>query len=227
MQTGIALSARRLLGLRRVEADWIYLGSEFCPNLLPSAAEFSRALAAYPGRIALATPFLTDRGLSRVAELLRRVPAGAGLPLIVNDAGLLSLAAARFAARVELAAGRILADILAASPDAYLARYFAEHGVRRVETDSPQTLARYARFPALACTRHVPRAYAAVTRFCPWEREWVGRACGRSCEGKIRRLESRRLPRALALSGCGYFTEAQPRLDDRRIDRVVRHPGAW
>lgn len=222
-ETAVALTPLDLAAARGVRAGLVYLGSEFCENLLPKPAQFRKAAAPPGRRVVLVTPFLTEPSLKAVERLIQSRPAGSGrLELVANDLGLVRLAAKKYRGRVALSLGRVLAGLLRNSPDDFIERFIAEHGVERVEADRPDIAARWARF-GLPVSFHAPYAAAGLTRFCPWERRWTGGRCRFSCRRGPRALKSRLLPEPLYLSTAGYFTAGE-KPGGRNIDRLVYDP---
>lgn len=220
-KTGITLNPRTLASGRGTPADMVYFGSEFCQNLLPTPAQFVRARALTRRPVALATPLLTGDALRAVEAVLRAHPAGQGrLEVVANDFGLIHLAAKKYSGKVSLSVGRVLAGYLKSSPNPFLAKFFREHGISRLEADRPETVERFSRFACLSFSYHASYACAGVTRFCPWEKLWTGKRCRFSCQRGARRLESRLLPETLYLVNAAYFT-AGAKPGGGRIDRLV------
>lgn len=220
-ETCISLSPKTPLPGRGVKTDLFYLGSEFCQNLLPTPAQFKKARALAGRPVALTTPLLTGNALAAVEAVLRAHPAGKDkLEVVANDLGLIHLAARKYAGKVTLSLGRVLAGFLKSSPDPFLEKFFREHGINRVETDRPDLVRRFSRLPGLCFSYHAPYACAGVTRFCPWERLWTGERCGYSCRRGARKLQSRLLPETLYLVSAGYFTAGE-KPGGGRIDRLV------
>ncbi|MFA6030841.1 MAG: hypothetical protein WC969_13365 [Elusimicrobiota bacterium] len=194
----------------------LVLGSEFCERLLPDAREFAAFRDLFPGRLALATPLLTDDGLDRVRELLRLGTAGGRrLEVVANDLGLLEVLRAGFRRGVEVSCGRVLANRVRIMPREYARGFLARYKVARIEADDAGALARLkALGPEISW--HHPFRYATLTRFCPWEKRWAF-ACARSCRGKATPLSSPRVPETLWLRGPAYFVKGQgPRRDAAR-----------
>ena len=199
----------------------VYFGSEFCQNLLPTPAQFKRARALAGRPVALATPLLTGNALAAVEAVLRAHPAGQGrLEVVANDFGLIHLAAGKYADRVSLSVGRVLAGYLKSSPNPFLAKFFREHGISKLEADRATTVERFSRSCRPSFNYHAAYTCAGVTRFCPWEKLWTGERCRYSCQRGARKLESRLLPETLYLVNAAYFT-AGVKPGGGRIDRLV------
>lgn len=222
-ETAVSITPDKLAAARGVGASAVYLGSEFCENLLPTPAQLKK-VAALPGkRVVLVTPFLTEPSLKKVEMLIKSWPASRGkLEIVANDIGLIHLAAKKYKAKVALSAGRVLAGLLRNSPDAFVEKFIAEHGIARVEVDRAEIADRFTRF-GLPASFHAPYAVAGLTRFCPWERRWTGGRCRYSCRKGPRALKSRLMPETLYLSTAGYFTAGE-KPGGRNIDRVVYDP---
>lgn len=228
MQTAIMFNGKRFAPSGGIKGDLVYLGSEFCPNLLPTPAAFGRARRLFKRRVVLVTPFLTDKHLPAVEAVMKEYgSAGEKLEVAANDLGLVELAARRYAGKVSVTAGRVLTRELSWSSDDFLRRFLPANGIGRVEADSREMLDRYLRVGGLSITCHVPYAFAAVTRFCPWEKRWVDEKCGFSCLGRCREISGRTMPRPLRLMDCGYFTRGAVTLKDCRTDRVVYRPSGY
>ena len=226
MQTGILLNGRpmseKYSGLK---AGLIYLGSEFCQNLLPGPEEFGRALKVFRKPVVLATPLLTDGLFGNIETIIRKYAGKKErLEIVANDLGLIRLVAKKYASKTRLSLGRILGDFLSSAPDAFLEKFFAENGITRVEADSQDMLSRYSRLKKLSCTCHIPWSHMAVTRYCPWEKHWVSEKCRHTCLGKSKKLTEARLRRPLRLINCGYFVESGELPKIGKMDRIVYSP---
>jgi len=207
------------------KADFVYLGSEFCQNLLPGPAEFGRALKAFGKPVVLVTPFLTDSLFGNIEAILRKYADKKNkLEIVANDLGLIHLAAKKYPLVTKLSLGRLLGDFLKTATDAFLQKFFSEHGISGIEADSPELLRRYSRLQNLSFTYHIPYAHMAVTRYCPWENHWTGEKCRYTCLGKSKKLDEKRLRRPLRLVNCGYFIEDGKIPKSGRIDRIVYSP---
>lgn len=226
MQTGIILNGRPLPGKNPgLKADLIYLGSEFCQNLLPGPAEFGRALKIFKKPVALLTPFLTDELFPDIETIIKKHAGKKNrLEIVANDLGLVHLAAKKYSAVTSLSLGRLLADFLSPAADSFLEKFFSKNGINRVETDSPELLHRYSRLKGLSYTYHIPYTHMAVTRYCPWENHWVGEGCRHACLGKSKKLSEPRLRQPLRLMNCGYFAENGKLPKSGLIDRIVYAP---
>ncbi|OGR51613.1 MAG: hypothetical protein A2049_09925 [Elusimicrobia bacterium GWA2_62_23] len=205
------------------KAGLLYLGDEFCQNLVPSPEDFALALAKFPGRVALVTPLLTDAAFDSVEEIIKAQSSPRRrLEVVVNDLGLLHTLKTRYARRVLVSLGRVFAHRVKVMPRSFAAGFLKKHNVKRVELDDPALLPRFEGL-GLKVSFHTPFRYVSVTRFCPWERHWPA-GCGYACEGRVKELEHPRLPAPLLLKGQAYGlkTGAPPR--HPAIDRLVQEP---
>lgn len=201
----------------------LYLGDEFCQNLVPSPEDFSAALGKFSGKVVLVTPLLTDAALDSVEEIIKEhASPRRRLEVVVNDLGLLHTVRKRYADRVAVSLGRVFGHRVKVMPRAFMAKFLKDHGVRRVDLDDPALLPRFSGL-GLKFSFHHPFRYLSVTRFCPWERHWPA-ACGLACENRVRKLEHPRLPSALLLKGQAYGVRTgRPPLSPD-IDRLVNEP---
>lgn len=201
----------------------LYLGDEFCQNLLPTPAEFAQAVKDFNGRVVLVTPLLTDDVFDKVEEIVKaHARPRRKLEIVVNDLGLLHTARTRYRGLISVALGRIFAHRVKVMPRGFAADFLKKHFVRRVELDDPALLSRFEGF-ALKFSFHTPFRYISTTRFCPWEAHWPG-PCGHACEGAVKKLEHPRLPEPLVLKGQVYGVRTGRAPRHPAIDRLVTEP---
>lgn len=201
----------------------VYLGDEFCQNLLPSGEDLGLALDRCKGRAALVTPLLTDEVFDRVEALVRAFSsARRPLELVANDLGLLHALRGQLARRVRISLGRVLGHRIKVTPAAWAAAFLRRHRVVRAELDDPALLPRLAAY-GVKLSFHSPFRYISVTRFCPWELHWPA-PCGFACLGKVRRLDHPRLPQPLLLKGQAYGVRGGAAPRHPLLDRAVAEP---
>lgn len=161
----------------------IHYGNEFCERLLPSPAELARAVdwtRAAGLALSLVTPAsVTDSGVSRLRNLLRRLPAGS--EVVVNDWGVMRLVRREFP-RLEAIVGRVLCKMLkdpripsaqwkCLGPHGLSAPGFADLlsklGITRMEVDMPPyaTVEEF-RPIRLNLSLHAPYGFATKGRIC-------------------------------------------------------------
>lgn len=223
-EKAIALSAP---GFRAARAsalkgfDLLYLGDEFCQNLLPARADFSAAAGKF-GRVVLVTPLLTDEVFDEMEKIITAFSSAKNrLEVVVNDLGLLHTLKRRYSLRVDLSLGRLFARRLMAMPPGFAADFLKEHDVKRIELDDASQLPEFAGFKGIKFSFHSPFRFVSSARFCPWERQWPA-SCALSCLGKTRKPEQPRLSPPLLLKGqaCGFRTSGFPA--SRAVDRLVK-----
>lgn len=204
------LSRKRLAGYGALA-----LGSEFCARLLPTPEEAAGVAKVFKGRLILATPMLTEAGLSCVKDLLELLAREEKrLEVIANDLGLLEVLRAR-SGKVKVSCGRLLAHRVKLMPGAYARAFLKRYDISCFEADEPKLLRRLAPY-GLPFSWHYPYRYATMTRFCPWEKRWA-ESCAHSCRGRLEPLKSVRVHKTLWLRGSAYFTRGQrPRAGVRR-----------
>jgi hypothetical protein len=160
----------------------LYLGNEFCENLMLSPERLRKALrrAAELGlRGSLLTPMVTDRGLRRLLPLLEVLAPGA--EVIVNDWGALRLLRESFPHLVPVA-GRLFAkqikdprlsspDWMRLAPHGLFESGFRDlllsFGVGRMEFDLPPHLdPSHVHSEDIRITAHAPYGYCSKGRIC-------------------------------------------------------------
>lgn len=217
---GPAFRAAAPAALRGVKR--LYLGDEFCSNLLPDGEDMRRA-ASLGAAVTLVTPLLSDEAFDRVEALAGGFPRGsARLEIVVNDLGLLRVLRGRRWGRVAVSLGRVLGHRVKVMPPDFARAFLKEHRVSRVELDDPALLPRFEPF-GLKVSYHLPFRYISTTRFCPWELHWPA-PCSFACLGRVRKLEHPRLPAPLLLSGQAYGLRSAAAPRHPLIDRVVTGP---
>ncbi len=187
-QTRPLLDALRLAppafmnGLAERRVARLHLGNEFCERLVPAPTGLRRALDLAEDcglALTLVTPSVPDAGLVRLRRLFRLLPDGA--EIVVNDYGVLRLAAREFPA-LRRVAGRQLCKMVKDPrlPSAQWARLnppglgapgfgamLQRLGIDRAEVDVPP-FAQPAdlRAEGLALSVHAPFGYAVRGRVC-------------------------------------------------------------
>lgn len=199
----------------------LYLGDEFCEQLMPEQRDLERALEIFPGRVVLVTPLLTDTGIDALERLIIRCSsAKARLEIVVNDLGFLHLIRKSYSRRVRVTLGRIFGHRMKVMPHGFAAQFLKKHAVGRIELDDPALPDRFERYKGLKLSFHSPFRYLSGTRFCPWERHWPG-PCSATCGGKMVRISHPRLPETLLLKGCSYGIRTAGVPGHPMIDRIV------
>jgi hypothetical protein len=183
----------------------LYLGSEFCEFLMPSAEIVKRGIQIAKGsacRFALVTPVASDGVIDHLKTLLPLLPAGA--ELIVNDWGVASLAQREFP-RIKLVAGRLLCKMIKDPRldsrvwvDMYphglggtsFRRMLDKLGIERMELDVPPfAVPELFRDLVVPAAVHAPCGYVSKGRQCkigsialPLTQKFSsGRECRREC----------------------------------------------
>lgn len=225
MEKALAMSAPEFRAARAPALkgfDLLYLGDEFCQNLLPARADFGAAVESFKGRVVLVTPLLTDEVFDEMEKLITCFSGPKKrLEVVVNDLGLLHTVRRRCSRRVNITLGRLFTHRVKAMPPVFAGRFLKEHDVKRVELDDPSLLPGFEVFKGVKFSFYSPFRYISTTRFCPWERHWPA-ACALSCLGKARKLEYPRLPRPLLLKGQAYGLKTSVVPAHPALDRLVK-----
>ncbi len=217
--------------------NWVYLGPEFCENLLETAvcAELVR-FQKLGKKVCLLTPLLTDKGAASLAAIFRelarllrtgRLDAGR-LEITINDFGALALAA-RAKLPVKLGAGRQFAYNVFEQNSGSLSLlnrrsldFFLERGIRRYEISAAGAMPR-TNFSRSGCgfepegfafTLHYPYLNLTTTRTCLvglrdiQPRDSVrGIDCGRECRACAFKVDHPWVKEKLLIRGNTVFME--------------------
>lgn len=216
----------------------LYFGVEFCQNVLPEEADLEVALRFARDRalgFTLVTPFVTDRGLKRVGQLLEQTRRwGHPFEVVVNDFGVLRIIRSICGeAMPPVSLGRLqtkmkrgprLPDLVPVLPPGAIdhfrrpnadyppyARFLEKQGIRRLELDNPvQGLAREG--PPLPGSLYHPYVYVSTGRYChfagPDDRDRPLRKvtnCGQECLPHRFTLRNKGMPVELLLRGATLF----------------------
>jgi len=203
----------------------VYLGSEFCQNIAPSADDFRFVKNRLGKKAVLSTPLCAESRLeyfkSLIAELSR---AGEPPEVVVNDLGLPNFLDEKYGKKIPLSLGRVLLlNILTVwrSLNApYLAYLLCRYRPRRLEIDNPALL----REPELRLNAeisfHYPLRFLAVTRWCPFAPGKMS-SCGFACKDRFVKLKSPLLKAPLTIHNNAYFTGNRP-CPHKLVTRLVR-----
>lgn len=237
--------------------DRLYFGAEFCQWRMPTPASVVKAYVRSRDAglgFTLMTPWVTDKGLAmllRVFSALAEKLDGGGVEVVVNDFGVLSVLAERYA-NFEPVVGRLLVrqkrcpripGIMDSLPDAgrdvYLhagiedkvtAKYLRGFGIKRAELDNPlQGVGVNLKAAKLRGSIYTPYAYVTVTRHCPASfdgKAWQSfTGCKlKGCLNNVITLENPAHEDPLVMRGNAQFVHnpAVPKgLAGMGIDRVV------
>ncbi|KAF0127687.1 MAG: hypothetical protein FD189_233 [Elusimicrobia bacterium] len=159
----------------------VYLGSEFCRNLLPSADDVRALKDKGAAELTVLTPLLPAAPLKaflKTFDRILRVFPGAELSL--SDLGLMRAVNRAYGKSVPLLLGRPVSVDFVRMDEKFLERFFAENNLRRLEIDDPDRAASFGG-GAIKLSFHYPFRYLAMTKFCPFKKKGV---CSRSCAGR-------------------------------------------
>lgn len=216
------LTVERLRGY-----DAVYLGGEFCENKLPSPADYKKLAAVFPGRVVTVTSIMSDRGLGRAADLLKKHLGGQkDFELVVNDWGLLRLLRDKYRSKARPVLGRLLIWEIARMDKPFLNSFCREYGIRAVEADCEAVLKQLSGFKG-SIHYHSPYRFRSTTRFCPHMKAFNSSPCTRACGAPVRLKNPKVLGEDLYLIGNAYFTPNRPvkhRLIRRIVETFIREP---
>jgi len=201
----------------------VYIGSSFCQNLLPEAADVRRLRAAGARAVTLATPPLTGAALKKFLRTLGQVlETEKEVEVSVNDLGLLAALRRRFHGRAVPLLGRPVShDFLRMSPE-FLKKFFSEYGIKLLESDEGKMVENLPASTPLKIAFHYPLEYLAMSRLCAHTGE-MSAACRRACAGVPAARLTRPGGESLILYSNAYFRRNAP-CENKAVKRLVFTP---
>lgn len=213
----------------------LYYGVEFCENDMPSVRDAQtayRKAADHGMSFTLVTPYVTDYGIRKTAELFNGLSDLGEMEVVINDYGTLMLLEEGYTA-FEPVLGRLLVkqkrgfglykDALAypenvikhfmsSNIDYHAMREFLKKkGITRVEFDNMiQGIDPDLEGSGLSGSLYVPYGYVTTTRLCPWSYKsgkWDGvrQICERTCSIDVLTLESDIMRQTIYMRGNTQF----------------------
>lgn len=230
----------------------IYIGAEFCPDLLPDTAKVARfcAHARDAGiEAVLLTPTATPRGLARIEQLLAGLSSVGEAPAVVfNDWGVANLLRESFP-HLQRRAGRLMnrglrdprlveketaAEAVPGDRGRRMRSLLVRLGVTAVETD-PDLDGSFLGEGAEGLQRvlYLPYAFAASSRNCLVKAEGafsidecftkgLGLSCKGLCRGQWHRIHRSDTTLPLWRAGNTIFYEVPPFRAEARINQADR-----
>ncbi|MGC8727660.1 MAG: hypothetical protein ACP5SD_00185 [Elusimicrobiales bacterium] len=186
MEYGIKLNYfdlrnREILGEKIKKYDWIYLGSEFCENLLDLYSNADKILKKFENKkICFLTPIITDKYADKLSRIIwKMVDNNKKIEISANDFGTINILTRRFP-QVKINIGRHLSKhFFSFKKDAvkfhtdfsiYAAKYFEELGIKRYEISGynkiPKTNFHKAKKIDFNITMFYPYTLLSTTRTC-------------------------------------------------------------
>lgn len=214
------VSAERLKGY-----DAVYLGGEFCENRMPAPVDYKKLAALFPGRVVTVTSILSERGLGRAADLLKKhLGEQKEFEMVVNDWGLLRLLRDKYRGKARPVLGRLIIWEIARMDKAFLNSFCREYGIKSVEADCEPVLKQLAGFKG-SINYHAPYRFRSTSRYCPHLKDFTSSPCARNCGAPVRLKNPKVLGEDLYLMGNAYFTPNRPvkhRLVRRTVETFLR-----
>jgi hypothetical protein len=196
--------------------DAVYMGSDFCVNLLPSVRDIHRTVQRHGRNIVLATPVVTGEGVAKILDLVGKKAAGSRIAeVIVNDWGLLYALRTR---GVPVSLGRLLAQQLQRYPQELLAGFCRKYHVRAIEMDDLEFMHNIPE--NIKVHFHYPLRFLCFTRFCPHEKN-ICSACRGSCTRKAVSLYAPSVQKDFYLIANAYFELRKAPYDFFGISRII------
>jgi len=254
MEKAIFLNKLNLSEFSLEKYQRIYFGSEFCERLIPVENELNRVISfclENDKPLTLVTPFLTNKGLAKVKELLKIFYSKAqqAWEVVINDWGLLYYMKQEGYNNIVL--GRLLTkqkrgprisylkDIFPDSALAHFKKFSVDKpevvdflynmGVIRFELDNVlQGIESSSNMPKSV---YYPYVYVSTTRYCLLSKVDKDKfklrkidSCNKECNKFMFVLNHKGMPRTLYLRGNTLFYKNDKLPDDLEkldIDRVI------
>ncbi len=210
---------------RLEKCDAVYLGNDFCANLLPSLQDVNCIRKRFDGKIVLSTPILTGDGLEKILRFIEtKTGASQIAEVVVNDWGLL-YALRKKAIPVSL--GRLLALQLQEVPQELLKDFFSDYRISAVEMDDLKFITHVPE--AVKVRYHYPLRFLSMAKFCPHVKK-ISSNCARPCLQKVIPLFAPSYKKNIYLHANAYFELREAPCWHERISRVISFPsflGRW
>ncbi|HAT72653.1 MAG TPA: hypothetical protein DCS63_07540 [Elusimicrobia bacterium] len=201
--------------------DMVYLGSEFCQNLLPAKDDFRLLAEAGAKKIVLLTAPMSGEGLRRAFALITWLSRrGVAFEVVVGDLGLLRLIGKMKNVKPFVSISRVLCREFTSMPAVDMELFSKKYGISRVETDSGAAVLKLLG-RSLLINFHYPFRYAVLSRYCPFLRK-IGVCSGRPCAGKsVKLIHPGFSAHSLFLRNNTYFFKNRTPSDRTGIKRLV------
>jgi hypothetical protein len=230
------------------EFGYLYIGNEFCERLLPSLTELDEAVSLYIPKklkLALVTPYLTDRGIDMFVKAIDFMQKkSVDCELVVNDLGALRMLQGHHR-KHKLILGRILVSqylsILHSRQDKKgLNCSFPENFLFFLKANNVSCL-EFNNYYHLACVQeqvkgfgfgchiYYPFEYLTTSRYCgyvesvPFYMHSATQDCGKRCKKYIAFKKSRLLGGKVIIKGNTHFIKQTQDLPDLKcaVDRII------
>lgn len=198
--------------------DRVYLGSEFCQNLLPSAEDVRALKDKGVVELTVLTPLLPTAQLRSFLKLFDRVlKLFPRAELSLGDLGLMRAVNRAYGGAVPLLLARPVSADFIRMDEAFLERFFAENNLRLLETDEPDRIAAF-RGRGVKFSFHYPFKYLSMTRHCPFVKDG---ACARACAGRTLEIRQTAPYRGSFLLKNNYYCAVNAAPPPKGIARTV------
>lgn len=222
----------------------VYFGSEFCSERIPSVDDLNTLILfceKNDKQFTLATPYLPEKGIAKVEELLDFLDNKRLYPeILIGDWGMLHFIPEKYGEKFPLILGRIAAKqktgprielIREASPAAYessgkshidipeFIHFLKQRGVKRIDLDLPlQGLdIKLPENSGISLSLNYPYTYVSTTRRCPIKESG---AC--DCSNNFLQLSSAGMPVKLYNRGNTVFFKHEEPLNIPPIPELNR-----
>ncbi|MBP7795753.1 MAG: hypothetical protein KA059_03125 [Elusimicrobiales bacterium] len=203
--------------------DSIYIGSDFCENKIPSTNDIKRLAKIFKGKIIPVFPILSEKAINRAAKLVDMITSVKNVEEIVaNDWGLMNMIKKKYSHRFKLILGRLIMWEISDINKEFFNNFFKEYNISSVDIDNPILLKKLEGYGGKINFLN-PLQFKAVTRFCPYMKNFTSELCTQECEkyGFIKLENKKAFCKDIYLFSTAYFSFNKRRVTDKRIQRLV------
>jgi hypothetical protein len=227
MEYAISLTpyqSRKIKPAILLKYDRVYIGSEFCQNILPSIEDIKFLRTKGVKKITLLTGLMVTRRLKEFEKSLESIfKVEKKIEIVVNDLGLLRFLHLNYPKRADILLGRPVSIDYLRMPKEFLKGFFNKYNIKRIESDENNMVEDLPLNSFLKVSFHFPLHYVCMTRYCPFEKK-LTLNCRHSCENKILKLKHSGMGKSpLILHNNAYFFANKP-CYHKTVKRLVYKP---
>ncbi|MBU2529428.1 MAG: hypothetical protein KKD35_00155 [Elusimicrobia bacterium] len=204
--------------------DRVYLGSEFCQNILPSIDDINFLHDKGIKKISLLSGLMVTKRLQEFEKLLLPIFKNKKIiEIAVNDLGLLRFLNLNYPKRSDILLGRPVSIDYMRMSEKFLKSFFKKYNIKRIESDENNMVENLSPKSFLKVSFHFPLRYVCMTCYCPFEKK-IALSCRHSCENKILKLKHSKMDKSpLILHNNAYFFQNEPSYH-KAVKRLVYKP---
>lgn len=218
--------------------DMVYLGNEFCENLLFTLPELKAKINhIHNKRFTLVTPFVTDRGFKKLCGIFeyldRYYPE---TEVVVNDFGVLDVLIKRYKSLLPVL-GRVIGNHLVKGPpelrpnSVEARKFFKSRGIERCEISNKGPFRNIVTDKNLNYSLYYPYMFIATGRRCmvgfgnqKVNKNFRPYKCKRACNNSYFLIKHKQIDEPIIVYGNTHFVEKKDLPELGGINRLVYMP---